>query len=53
MEPAVPLKYCRTDIWQMLIAHRRISFVICFIAFKARISIKKHVKREDGDTLSK
>ena len=26
-------------------AHRRICFVICYIAFKTRISFKKHMKR--------
>ena len=26
-------------------ARRRISFVICYIAFKTRISFKKHMKR--------
>ena len=29
----------------MLMAHRRISFVICYIAFRTRISLLKHMKR--------
>ena len=28
-----------------LLAHQRISFVICYITFKTRISFKEHLKR--------
>ena len=28
-----------------LMAHRKISFVICYIAFTTKISFKKHMKR--------
>ena len=28
-----------------LYAHRRVSFVICYITFKTRISFKEHIKR--------
>ena len=31
-----------------LMAHVRISFVICYIALKTRISIKTHMQREVG-----
>ena len=36
-----PLKICKTK----LMATKRISFVICYIAFKPRISFKKHMQR--------
>ena len=43
-------KTCSSKILQdrylaKLTAHRRISFAICYITFKARINIKDHMKR--------
>ena len=43
MEPAVPQKYIKTYTWPSWF--NNISLVICYIAFKTRISFKKHMKR--------
>ena len=40
-----PLKILQDRYLAKLMARRRISFVICYIAFKTRISFKKHMKR--------
>ena len=40
-----PSKILQDRYLAKLMARRRISFVICYIAFKTRISFKKHMKR--------
>ena len=40
-----PLKLLQDRYLTKLMATRRISFVICYIAFKPRISFKKHMQR--------
>ena len=40
-----PSKILQVRYLAKLMARRRISFVICYIAFKTRISFKKHMKR--------
>ena len=45
MEPAVSKKILQDRYLVKLYAHQRISFVICYITFKMRISFKEHIKR--------
>ena len=41
-----PLKKLQDIYLAKLMSHRMISFVFCYIAFKTRISFKKHMKRD-------
>ena len=43
--PSRPSKILQDRYLAELVARKRISFVICYIAFKTSISFKKHMKR--------
>ena len=45
MEPANFKKILQDRYLVKLFAHPRISFVICYITFKTRISFREHFKR--------
>ena len=44
MKLAAPLKILHERYMATLIKHRRISFAICYITFKTRISFKEHMR---------
>ena len=44
-EDSDPLKILQDRYLAKLMARRRLSFGICYITFKTRISSKKHIKR--------
>ena len=45
MEPAISKKILQDRYLVKLLAHRGVSFVICYITFKTRIMFKEHMKR--------
>ena len=45
MEPAASKEILQDRYLLKLYTHQRISFVICYITFKTRISFKEHMKR--------